>query len=222
MKFIVEFEGVVVDPGPTYFEVHREVAAEVGWSHLDQPTFWRLTRTKGREANLLPGARPVKVKDYFRRVEHRIEADDVVERLNPQPRIDELLERLGRHGACCLITLGSNFDARRRLLEHANLWRHFEGVASLNADPRLRSGELRALLDGDPRTVVVAATDSVIRAAGQAELFSVGLAGGACAMPRLHQAGADVVYQHLSGLVDSLSTGGQDLVRAGLLPLPWG
>ena len=220
MKLIIEIEGALVDVAPTHYEVHRRVAAEVGWARLDQATFWRLTRTKGREANLLPGARPVKLKEYHRRFEQCLESDEVLARLGPRARAEEILRDLGRYGELCLITLGSNVEARRRVLERAGLLQHVKQTAALDPDPRLRAGELRAMAGGDPRTVVAATTDPLIRAAGQAGLFTVGVACGACAAPRLERAGADIVYGELRELVQSLTSGAPDLVRAGLLPAP--
>ena len=81
MKLIIEIEGALLDVVPTHYEAHRRVAAEVGWARLDRATFWRLTRTKGREANLLPGARPVKLKEYYARFEECVESDELVDKL---------------------------------------------------------------------------------------------------------------------------------------------
>ncbi len=222
MNFIIELDGVVFDVAGAHYEVHRRVAADVGWSNLDQPTFWRLTRTKGREAVLLPGARPVKIKDYWARFDELAESDQVVERFTPQPGIGDALAGLTRYGRCSAVTLGTNVDVRRRLLGRADLSSHFACVEGLNADPRLRPGELRSMGAGDDRTVVAASTDALLRAAGQADLTVVGVASGTCAVPRLTRAGTDIVYRSLGQLCDSIASGAHDLVRAGMLPLPLG
>ena len=62
MQWIIEFDGIVIDVIPVHYQAHRQTAEAVGWSWLDMETFRRLTRTKGEEANLLPGAKPIKIK----------------------------------------------------------------------------------------------------------------------------------------------------------------
>ena len=220
VRFIIEFDGVIFDLRAVYYEAHRTIAAEVGWSRLDEPTFWRLTRTKGRDADLLPGAAPVKLKQYFARFTEKLEDDDMIARYTPQPDVDGVLDDLAQRGTCCATTLGGNLAARHRALDQANLTRFFTAVEKLDPDPRRRPAELKVLAAGDPRTVVVASTDYLIRAAGQADLFTVGVSSGFCAARRLHQAGADIVYPNMDALAESLALGGQDLIRAGLLPQP--
>ena len=83
MKLILEIDGPVLDVAPVWYRVHCEVAGAVGWAKLDQPTFWRLTRKQGREADLLRGARPVKLKEYYRRFDERLEADEVLADCEP-------------------------------------------------------------------------------------------------------------------------------------------
>lgn len=220
MRFIIEFDGPVMDVRPVYYREHCEVTAELGWSYLDESAFWRTTRTKGEDPSLLPGARPVKLKHYLARFSERLEDDDVVSQYKPHHGVDGVLERLAREGPCCLITLGANLRARQHVLDEADLARFFAKAEKLDPDPRRRPGELKALAAGDPRTVVVASTDSLVRAAGLADLFTVAVTSGCCAARRLHQAGADVVYSHLGALSESLATGSRDLIRAGLLPPP--
>ena len=107
---------------------------------------------------------------------------------------------------------------RLKHLAAARLDRFCSCVETIDSDPRRRPAELRVLSQGDPRTVVVASDDSIIRAAGTAELFAVGVAGGSCSVDRLHAAGADIVYRDVDGLIDSLRGGASDMIRAGLLP----
>ena len=65
MHLILEIDGPVLDVAPVWHRLHLEVVAAVGWSALDQATFWRLTRKHGREADLLRGAKPIKLKEYY-------------------------------------------------------------------------------------------------------------------------------------------------------------
>ena len=221
MIFIIEFDGPIIDIQPVYCRLHREIAEEVGWSWLDERTFWRLTRTKGRVANVLPEARPSKLKEYHVRFNERLESDFWIERYRPQAGIDEVLGNLVQRGTCCLITLGVNLAARRRVLERAGLTRYFTRSQTLNSDPRRRTIELQTLASTEQRTVVVASTDSVIRAADRGGLFTAGIASGPCTSTRLHQAGVRVVYPDIQGFMDSLSSGASDMIRAGLMPPPF-
>ena len=220
MRFIIEFEGPIVDVADVYYRLHRDIATELGWSRLDQSTFWRITRREGRGANVLPGAKPAKVEKYHMRLAECLESDAAVEGYQPQPAIDDALTTLARYGACTTVTIGTNAGARRRVLDRANLSRHFLCAQSLHVDPRRRPGELRALAEGDERTVVAAASETVIRAAGGADLFTVGITSGPCTATRLHRAGAAIVYNDLHKLAASLSAGAEDMIRVGLLPPP--
>ncbi len=218
MRFLIEFEGVLVDLAPVWYAAHVAVAGEVGWSALDQGMFWRLIRSQGRSAEVLRAAKPAKLSDYQVRFEQRIEADEALVACALHPEVAGALDRLSRLGECHMVTLGSNLAARREVLERRGLQGRFQRSEKLDPDPRRRPAELRVLAQGDSRTMLVAGTDALIRAGGGAELFTVGLSRGSCTAARLHQAGASVVYQDLAELEASLQTGGADLIRAGLLP----
>ncbi len=218
MHFIIEFDGVVVDLAAAYHRAHERVAAELGWCRLDRAAFWRLTRTKGAEADLLPGAPSSKVNAYHVRFGQLIETDEVLGRLEPHAGMDDVLDTLARFGRCSLTMIGSNLAARRAVLERTGLAGYFTRAEALSSDPRRRVGELSVLAAGDERTIVAAATDSIVRSAGAAELIAVGIASGSCTPARLHRAGADVVYHELRELSASVRAGGRDLIRAGLLP----
>jgi len=218
MMILIEFDGVLVDVRAVYYAVHCRSARDSGWSCLDEPTFWRLIRTKGRHSGLLPGARAGLVESYHARFESEIEATENIAQFDSRPGCADVLRRLSRHGSCAGVTFGRNVDARRAVLESGKIGDVVDRLDGLHEDPRRRPGELTILATGQPRTMVVAAGDALIRAAGQAGLFCVGVSSGYCSARRLHQAGADVVYTKLEELVDSLERGAPDLVRAGLLP----
>ncbi len=222
MKLILEIDGPVLDIAPVWHRVHCEVAAAVGWSALDRQTFWRLTRKQGRQANLLAGARPGKLEDYYARFEKQLETDEAISDQEPQEQIDRTLASLSAKGSLCLVTLGSNLQARRALLERFDLLRFFDRIERLHADPRKRPGELRALADGDRRCLIAAASDSLMRAAGQAEIVAVGVPCGSCAVDRLYRAGAGTIYRDLESLRTAIVEGSEELTRAGLLPPPLG
>lgn len=218
MLILIEFDGVLADLRAVFYAAHCSAARASGWSWLDESTFWRLIRTKGKQAGFLPGARAGLVESYRARFESEVEATENISQFEWRPGCADALGKLSRHGSCASLTLGSNLDARRAVLEGGGIGDFMNRLDGLHEDPRRRPGELTILATGQPRTIVVAADDSLIRAAGQAELLCVGVSAGSCSARRLHQAGADVVYSELEELVDSLDRGAPDLVRAGLLP----
>ncbi len=220
MRFLIEFEGPIVDLAPAWFAAHEAAATAVGWSRLDQATFWRLIRTQGRTAEVLPGAKPHKLADYLARFEQQLEASESIRELHPHDEAPAALAELARRGPCHMVTLGANLPARLAVLEEQGLRNLFAQAVALSSDPRRRPDELRVLAASDPRAIVVAGTEALVRAAQSAELFTVGLTCGCCAERRLHQAGASVVLKDLAELVRSLQSGAADLIRAGLLPAP--
>ena len=218
VRFIIEFDGPVFDPAPVYYAAHQAAAAEVGWSQLDRATFWRLARTKGRQADLLPGAKPVKIAEYQKRFDAHLESDASIALYGPHRDVRGPLTQLARAGTCSLITAGANLAGRRAALAKHVFRGLFTRVDGLEADPRRRPAQIRGFGEGDPRTLVVAATDSLIRSASEAGVVTVGIAAGSCSVARLHQGGAGVVYKALHELSASLLNGAPDLVQAGLLP----
>ena len=218
MLILIEFDGVLADLRAVYYAAHCCAARESGWSWLDESTFWRLIRTKGRQADFLPGARVGLVESYHTRFEFEVEATENIAQIEWRLGSADALRELSRHGSCAGVTVGSNLGARRAILESGRIGDSVDRLDCLHEDPRRRPGELTILATGQARTIVVAAGDALIRAAGQAQLFCVGVSSGCCSARRLHQAGADAVYTELEELVDSLNRGAPDLVRAGLLP----
>lgn len=220
MKFIIELDGVVFDTDRAHYDLYCAVVDEIGWSRLDGATYRRLTRTKGLDANLLPAAKPAKIKEFHRLFAERLEADLVIAAFCLHEDCRDTLERLAKAGACLAVSLGQNTTARQNRLSSTGLSNFFLQLVALEGDPRRRPAQLRALGGAEKRTVAVASTDAVVRVAREAELFTVGVASGICSVARLHQAGADIVYREIAELADSISEGGRDLVAAGLLPAP--
>ncbi len=222
MLILLEVDGALLDVAPLRYRAYRETANAVGWSVLVQADYWRLVRTKSREAPILPGAPPSKIKDFHARCEVHVEAESIVNCAVVQPWADASLRVLRTHATLVFFTLGSNAAVRRAKLESFKLLLPRESVECLDPDPRRRPAQIKELSGSERRSLLVASTDSAIRAAGEAGIFSVGLSCGSCAMPRLHAAGADVVFKDLPGLLDTLEHGGEELVRAGLMPRPLG
>lgn len=218
LRFIIEFDGAIADVAAGLFVAHQAAAREVGWSTLDRATFWRLLRTQGHGAQMLPAAKPPKLAEYQTRFELRAEVEESVAAFSLVENVSAALTRLAALGPCHLVTLGANLEARMKWVDRSGLRRFFQRIERLDADPRKRPAELKLLAAKDPRTIVVCGTDALVRSAGSAELFSVGLSSGPCIAAKLHQAGASVVLGDLEALVASLQTGGAELVRAGLLP----
>lgn len=218
MNIILEFDGVIADQQAAWYAAHVEAAAAVGWSRLDSGTFWRLMRTKGRAADVLPAAKPGKVAEYWSRFDQLLESGKPIEMLTADDQVIVFLAALARHAGVFLVTLGANLEARKEWIARHGVARFIREFHRLDVDPRRRPVELKALANADRRTIVVGASDMLIRSADAAELISVGISSGACTGARLHQAGASVVYADRNELVQSLDGGAKDLVQAGLLP----
>lgn len=221
MQLLVELEGPIFDVKAAYYRAHRDSAEAVGWSRLDSSTFWRKTRKEGREANMLPGSKPLKLEEYYGRFQERIEQDEIIGDYEIWEESVETIRTLGRHATVRLFTLGSNLEARKRLLEQSGIVPAFP-LVGLDADPRRRPAELKALAASDARTLVIASGDVSIRVSSSAGVVCAGLSCGSCMADRLHRAGADVVYRELPDVLTSLESGAEDLIRAGLLPLSLG
>lgn len=218
MVILIECEGVLFDISGACYRAFRDAATEVGWSRLDRPTFWRLLRKDGHEANLLPGARPAKLEEFRKRFAERLESDEVLALYELRRDACAALAKLSRRGRHTAVSLGANAAPRRALIAGAGLDHAIPRLESLSPDPRRRPVELRTLATGERRVIVVASTDSLIRSAGAAEMFTVGIADGACLASRLHRAGASIVLAGLDELEASLQQGAVDLIRAGLPP----
>jgi|CXWL01.1.fsa_nt_gi phosphoglycolate phosphatase-like HAD superfamily hydrolase len=218
MNIILEFDGVIADQQESWYAAHTAATQDVGWSRLDSATFWRLMRTRGRQADLLPAAKPIKLTEYWTKFDQLVESDEWVGKLTIDDDCNATIMALSRHGDLRLVTLGANLEARQKLLVKRGLARFFKQFEKLDLDPRRRPAELKLLSKTDPRTIVASASDALVRSSGSAELVTVGISTGSCTGPRLHQAGASVVYKELAELAQSLQTGARDLIQAGLLP----
>ncbi len=218
MNIVLEFDGVIADQQEAWYAAHAAATQAVGWSKLDSATFRRLIRTKGRDADLLPAAKPIKLTEYWARFDQIVESDEGIAKITIDEEVTATIMALSRHGDLRLVTLGTNLAARQKFLAKHNLTRLFKQFEKLDPDPRRRPAELKLLAKASPRTLVVCSGDALVRSAGSAELITVGISSGNCTGPRLHQAGASVVYKELSELTQSLQAGAHDLIQAGLLP----
>ncbi len=218
MNIILEFDGVIADQPEAWYAAHAAATQAVGWSKLDSATFWRLIRTKGRQADMLPAAKPVKLTEYWAKFDQLVESDEFVGKLAFDDDCIADIIALTLRGELRLVTLGANLPARQKFLARHNLTRFIKQFERLDPDPRRRPAELKLLAKASPRAIIVCATDVLVRSASSAELVTVGISTGSCTGPRLHQAGASVVYKELAELNQSLQAGAHDLIQAGLLP----
>ncbi len=220
MRLIIEFDGIVGAVLPAHYALHKRIAKDVGWSHVDEPTFRRLIRKEGPNAAVLRSAPTTKQAEYRRLFDAAFEDTESIDSFTIRPDFLKHFPSLAGAGSCCLTTMGTNLTARRDWLKRSQPKMTSMVFEAINEDPRKRPAELKFLADREPRAVVVATNDSLVRAAGSAELFSVGLPLGTCSAARLHQAGADIVFKDLDEFTDSLQAGAPRLVQAGLMPLP--
>jgi len=218
VRFIIELDGVIFDIAAAWHLAHRRAAVAVGWSVLDQATFWRTMRSKGESGDYLPGAKPAKIEGYLSGFVRELESDAVVAAFSVHGGVREDLAGLCREGACIGVSIAPRIDQRRHVLESHGLAGLFTEANALSPDPRRRPVELKTLSEGDPRCVVVAAGDALARSADAAESFCVGVSTGPCSPARLHQAGARLVFRSLTEMAGASRSGASHLVQAGLPP----
>lgn len=222
MQFILEFEGPLFDTTEACFQAHLQAADAVSWARLDRARFLRSFRKCDDAAGVLPGAPAARLSAYRRRFVEQLESDASIRAFAARSDLSENLTALKRFGAIDLVTLGTRLPPRKACLAEVAASSVFTQFECLNADPRLRPAELKVLSRGNPRTIVIACSDALIRAADETELITVGLTCGLCAEARLHRAGVRVVFRTLRELLDDLRSGAPVLIRAGLLPMPLG
>ena len=222
MLILIEWDGVLTDVMAGYHRAHQAAAAKVGWSALDAIRFRAALRKQGMDAHVLPGAPPLKVKQYREAFVAALESDEVLRTTTLLDTAPLALRAMSRHSALAWVTLGGNMSARQDVVQRSPVAALFKPGTAMDNDPRRRPAQLRVLAGGEKRVIVAAASEPLIRAAGSAEIIAVGFSTGATSTARLQQAGADVVYGSLDELAVTLSRGAPDLVQAGLLPLPLG
>ncbi len=216
LKFIIEFEGLIAEVADAYYHAYTLASRDVGWSKLERGEYWRRLRKQGRLANLLTGAKPVKIEEFWKRFDERLESDETVNAMTPVESLAEVVRRLQKAGECMLVTMGANVDARCAILTQWTSDAFYTCFERLSNDARQRPAELLALSGNVAQTVVVASSDTLIRAAGVAELFSVAIAMGAVSKARLLQASPSIEFANASELAEEIAAGGGRLVEAGL------
>lgn len=173
---------------------------------------------------------------YEKLFSQRLDEDELIATLTPHEGAMDALRTLSDNGSVCFVTSGSNRGcelagpacwsvgptSRSKAMTGFLKAPDTVEVHALSTEVDKRPGELRILAGADERCLVVASTDTLLRTAELAGVFSVGISSGVCSAPRLHQSGADVVYPGITDLADSISGGAGDLIRAGLLPAPLG
>jgi phosphoglycolate phosphatase-like HAD superfamily hydrolase len=220
MRIIIEFDGPIFDVGESWYAAHVQAAHRVSWARLDRERFSRLIRKNGLNADAVPGAPGTKLAEYHRQFAGLLDTPEILRMLTARPGLVTTLTSLAKLGPIVLVTLGTEKLVRMELLRDAGASQYVEELESLNSDPCRRAAELSVLARQQTRALVVACSDSIIRAADQAELFTVGLTGGPFDETLLHRAGVRTVFRTLQAVAEELSRGGPALVQAGLLPEP--
>jgi len=211
----LECDGVLLNPEPWYWAGYSAVCAELGAARLDRASFWRAVRRGAQAAELLPGAKPARVQEYRSRIGTCLESPEATAALEPHAGMAAALERLRKHGRCSLVSTGGDRDGRQRVLDAADLSVHFDQMKALLADRARRVEQLRQLGQAERQSLVAVAGESLLLAAEEADLFVVGVAGGACTADRLRRFGARCVFSDLAELAACVEAGGAELEAAG-------
>ncbi|MCP4249543.1 MAG: HAD family hydrolase [bacterium] len=218
MKFILECDGVVLNPEPQYWAAYSVACEALGLPRLDRAAFWRAVRRGTREGQLVRGAKPAQLIEFGRRYSEALDSDAAVAAMAPLSDVAVGLTALGDHGPCYLVSTGPNRQKRQDVLDTHNLAIHFTRMKALSDDRGARTAQLTHLAENNPRCVAACASPSMILAAEAAGLFAVGVGSGACSTSRLTQAGARCVFADAGELADSVAAGARQLVEAGLVP----
>ncbi|MHC5109765.1 MAG: hypothetical protein ACYTHJ_07805 [Planctomycetota bacterium] len=218
MKFLIEFEGVLSDVGRMTYTAHSLAAESVGWSRLDQASFWRMLRTKGLDAPFLPGAKPMKLKNYQEAYIEALKSPKALSKISLVNDLGESIRKMERVGACSVVSLASEVETGNRLLGACQLPGVEFDVTPLDAEILARTEQLNSMVGSERRGVLVASTDTLLRTASGTDLFAVGVSFGTCSVKRLQQAGAALTFRHLDEFADCVASGGKELLEAGMLP----
>ncbi len=224
MRFIIELYGAIFDIQDTHYAAYQKAVADVGWSCLDQVTFWRLWRKHGLEAALLTGARPMKIKQFWTTFQAHITSPESFSSLVLREDASRSISSLQRFGLCVSVTTGNHgsLDKQKRCIAASDLVNGFVSCHCLPGEPQQRSSMLAEIAAGDARSIVIASSDMVVRAGSHTQLFVIGLPIGCCHASRLHRSGADIVYQSFDEIITSLEKGAADMIKAGIKPASLG
>lgn len=218
MNIIIELDGPVLNLEPGWYASYLDVCGRMGLPRLDQDAYWRHVRRGASDGEILRGAKPAQWREFRAAFDEALTSDDVIRRFEPQANVDEALSRLSRHATTTLVTHGQNREARKAMLDSTGLSDRFGRTLGLPADRTRWKDALIKMVEGDPRVVVVAASEILARAAQSTGQLVVGVSNGACTARRLRSAGADPVFDNLEALADDLDKGSPLLISAGLLP----
>lgn len=218
MHIIIELDGPVLDLEPGWYAAYHQVCGDMGLPRMDQAAYWRLVRRGAPDSEILRGAKPAQWREFRAAFDEAVTEDAIIKRYEPQENVDDSLSRLSRSATTTLVTHGQNREARKAMLDTSGLSDRFGRTLGLPADRARWKEALGSMADGDPRVVIVAASEILARTAQAGGFLVVGVANGACAARRLRSAGADPVFDDLDALADDLEKGSPMLISAGLLP----
>jgi phosphoglycolate phosphatase-like HAD superfamily hydrolase len=215
MRFLIDMDGPLVDIRPRLYALHKELIGETGLAPRPPEEFWQMIRRGEPLDRHLGQARPAHRDAYGRSFVERCEREDLLALDTMQPEVAQNLRVLKDMGVCHLITLRLNRQGAQQALDRCDICHFFDQLRVLSQVRSARIEQLKELAGGDPKTMVVTSSDSILIAARECSLFTVGIGNGPATPQRLRQAGADFVAKDLSELVDHLRPLSEAIRRAG-------
>ena len=203
-NMIFQWEGVVVDVRPRYWQAHQQAVAAVALTGPPENEYWRLFRSGASDRQLVPHAKPLRLEEYNQRRQELLASASLLALDKPQPGAAQSLGQLKRMGSCRLATL----EGDRRELETAvgrlQLGDCFDRTEVLPEDRNQREALLRKLAEGSRTTLAVAGTIPFAYAADQAGCCVVGFKSGLTYPKFMHQVGVDLIFGSWEELTDAL------------------
>jgi beta-phosphoglucomutase-like phosphatase (HAD superfamily) len=219
LTLIIELEGCIADTEPAHWHAYSQAANGLGLPRTDQATFRRVVRTAAPVGQMLKNIKPRHAIEYATSFDALIETDETVDLFQPQGDVVEVVSRLNKIADCVLVTAGANRQARQRFIDANDLGTSFLRLGGLSKMTDRRPQQLLDLTEGRKRVVVAASSPALVTASVAAQLLVVGISNGMCTGRRLTQAGALLTFADLAELAEELSTGAQQLISCGLLPV---
>ncbi len=218
MKLIIECEGPVVDVQPVYWAAYGEAIEKAGLARTDPADFWRHIRLGSPLGRVVRGVVGPRVRDIETHFNAAVVAEAAWREAVAREDLLSTLRRLQSQAECILLATSPQRECIQKTLNGAGLSDCFTTMHKLFSEPSRRADQFRAIVDGDPRVAVAAASEAVVRAAADSGVVVAGITNGSCIARRLTSAGAEVCFGDLEELADEFESGAVELRRCGLLP----
>lgn len=202
-----DLDGPILDVSHKYWQVHKDVLAELGRSYLPEEEYWQLKRTRIPVPEILMrvGSQDIS-EEYITRRIAKIETPSYLQHDRVWPGTREALEAMAKDHRLVLVTLRRSTEALHGELERLELKPLFARVLSSGEQrtPRwqikvdlIRSDGYEQGLPG----VMIGDTDTDILAGNYLGLQTVGVLSGIRMREHLEKAGPNFIISSLEDII---------------------